>query len=93
MNGRYHVATSPEDRIAIAVVAAIRCYEGEHPDGVSPGQVYLADFLKPFIERELVEARLDEMHRQGKERALRERELVLAFQGLTKSCSERVSKA
>ena len=75
--------------MAIATVAAIHSYFRQHPQGVAPGQGFLADYLKPFLERELLEARLDELHKLlhfGK----RERELLDSLHRKLRECSERV---
>ncbi len=76
--------------MAIAVVAAIHSYFKQHPQGVAPGQGFLADFLKPFIEREINEARLNELHRPAKVIAPRERELVDELEALRRECSARI---
>lgn len=60
MNGRYEHASSPEERMAIAVVAAIHSYFIENPQGVAPGQGFIQRFLKPFIDREIIDARISE---------------------------------
>jgi hypothetical protein len=75
--------------MAIAVVGALHSYFVQHPQGVSPGQGVLADYLKPFVERELLEARLEELHllsRFGK----RERELLDWLHRTMRECSERI---
>lgn len=90
MNGRYVYAETSHDRIAIAVVSAINRYFAEHPDGIAPGQVFLAEFLKPFIDRETDAARLEELHRRSGEIAPRELELVERLQELTQVCAERI---
>ena len=89
MNGRYGLAATPEERMAIATVGAVHSYVQQHPQGVAPGQGFLADYLKPFIERELLEARLDELHklcRFGK----RERELLDSLHRAMRECSDRI---
>lgn len=75
--------------MAIAVVAALHSYFVQHRKGVAPGQGFLAEYLKPFLERELLEARLDELHKLshfGK----RERELVEGLHGKLRECEERI---
>lgn len=97
MNGRYRLAETPEERIAIAVVAALHRYFLEHPQGVAPGQHFLADFLKPFLERETVAARLDELMRRSTVRELerrvsgqaRELELGKRILELVMDCEQR----
>jgi hypothetical protein len=91
VNGRYGLAESPEERIAIAVVSAIHFYFQQHPQGVAPGQGFLSDFLKPFIDREISEGRLDELHRRLTTVAPRERELLLELQALRQACSKLAS--
>lgn len=76
--------------MAIAVVAAIHSYFKQHPQGVAPGQGFLADFLKPFIDREINEARLSELHRPAKVVAPRERELLNELEALRRECKARI---
>jgi len=87
VNGRYLLADSPKERIAIAVVAALHSYFKQHPKGVAPGQHFLADFLEPFIEREMVGRALEELHR---DHAGRELELVKKVQELIELCAKRI---
>jgi hypothetical protein len=91
VNGRYSMAETPEDRIAVAIAAAERKYRQEFPHGVTPGQTFLAGFLRPFIERELLAARVDELHRMTSAKT-RERELVEALHAATAECQERISR-
>lgn len=77
--------------MAIAVIAAIHKYFLKYPNGVAPGQVFLAEFLKPFIESELNTARIDELHRRTKVVTLRERELIDASHKLSRICAERIA--
>jgi hypothetical protein len=92
LNGRYHAADSAAERIAIAVLAAERKYSVEFPNGVTAGQVFLADYLRPFIERELVAARIEELHHMtNNEIRPRERELVNALAAATRECEQRVN--
>lgn len=77
--------------MAIATVAAINAYFVQHPKGVAPGQGFLADFLKPFVERELLEARLDELHKRVGKIGQREREVVEELGAVTRRCAELVS--
>ena len=92
MNGRYHVAETPQDRLAIAVIAAARKYEKEFPNGVAPGQVFYADFLRPFIERELLAARMDELHKLSAQQIRhRERELAESLAAATSECQARIN--
>lgn len=92
MNGRYALAETPHDRLAIAVIAANLAYFREYPSGVAPGQVFLSEYLKPFIERELLEARVDELHeRLEKTIAPRELELVTDLMVLRHKCINKIS--
>jgi hypothetical protein len=77
--------------MAIATVAAINSYFAQHPHGVAPGQGFLADYLKPFIDRELLEARLDELHKRVGKIGQREREVAEELGALMHRCSELVS--
>jgi uncharacterized FlgJ-related protein len=49
--------------MAIAAVPALHSYSVQHSKGVAPGQWFFAEYLKPFLERELLEARLDELYK------------------------------
>lgn len=91
MNGRYGLADTPEERIAIAVVSALHAYFQQHPQGVAPGQGFLADFLRPFIQREIKEGFLMELHDHNKRIAVREREIVQELLGLRQECDTRVA--
>jgi hypothetical protein len=77
--------------MAIATVAAINAYFVQHPQGVAPGQGFLADYLKPFIDRELLEARLDELHKRVGKIGQREREVVEELRVVISRCSQLVS--
>lgn len=98
MNGRYRLADTPEERIAIAVVSALHRYFVEHPQGVAPGQHFLSEFLKPFLERETTAARLDELMRKSASHAIerrlsgqaRELELGKRILELIMECDKRV---
>ena len=75
--------------MAIAVVSALHSYDVQHPKGLTPSHTFFAEYLKPFLERELLEARLDELHKLlhfGK----RERELLDSLHRKLRECSERV---
>ena len=89
VNGRYGLAVTAEERMAIAVVAALHCYFVQHPKGVAPGQGFLAEYLKPFLERELLEARLDELHRLS-DVGKREREILDSLHRKLRESSDRI---
>lgn len=76
--------------MAIATVAAINAYFVQHPQGVAPGQGFLVDYLKPFIERELLEARLDELHKRVGKIGQREREVAESLSAVMHRCAELV---
>ncbi len=92
INGaRWAHAESPEDRIAIAVIAGTAEYFRKHPEGVAPGAVFLAEWLKPFLELESLDVRMDELHRIQTDKIRgRERELVENRQALTRTCQEKM---
>jgi hypothetical protein len=87
VNYQYIIAETPEERVAIAVVAAIHAYFKQHPAGVTPSRHFFAEFLKPFIEREMETRALDELHR---DHAGRELELLSKVKELTSVCSKRI---
>jgi hypothetical protein len=76
--------------MAIATVAAINAYFAQHPQGVAPGQGFLADYLKPFVARELLEARLDELHKRVGKIGHREREVAEELGAVMRRCAELV---
>jgi len=88
MNGRYALADTPEDRISLAVVASIHAYFQQHPNGVLPGQTFLSQFLKPFVEREALEVELRIL--QGRT-AHREREILQNLARLRAECEKRAN--
>lgn len=64
MNGRIHEDETPEGRIAaVARSLAIKMEKAYQRSGVGPKEPDYADYraaLKPFIDRELILARMDE---------------------------------
>ena len=92
MNGRYSLASTPEERLAIVMVAAIGAYFTQHPQGVMPGQGFIKDYIKPFLERELMEARLNELHRPAFVLAPRELEIANQLSALVHLCNELMNK-
>lgn len=90
MNGRYGLVTTREERIAIAVLAAQAAYKEEFPLGVAPGVTFLASFLKPFLDRECMEAQLEELHRPARILAPRERMLAQELTELIHVCNRKV---
>ena len=77
--------------MAIATVAAIHAYFAKHPQGVAPGQGFLAEYLKPFLDRELLEARRDELHKRVGKIGQREREVAEELGAVIRRCSELVA--
>lgn len=95
MNGRYAHAETPEARIAIAAIAANNAYFKQFPDGVAPGQVFLEEFLKPFVQREIFEARLFEMHAGAERIAPKEKqvEFIKTLIRLRDECTQKMHGA
>lgn len=93
MNARFSRAKTPEERIAIAVVEANKEFYRRHRKGKKPNLRFYIDFLEPFIEREVRQAGLDELHLQihGPTR-IRERELVDSLQHWIRLCEEKISR-
>jgi hypothetical protein len=75
--------------MAIAVVAAIHSYFVQYPKGIAPGHGFLAEYLKPFLERELLEARLDELHKLS-DFGKREREILDSLHRKLRESSDRI---
>ena len=71
--------------MAIVMVAAINNYFVQHTQGVMPGQGYLMDFIRPFIELELLEAKLEPSMTEY-ERQMAQSKLMM----LRHTCAERV---
>ncbi len=73
------------------MIAGTAEYFRQHPDGVAPGAVFLAEWLKPFLELESTDVRMDELHRiQTDKIRVRERELVEKRQALARACQEKM---
>ena len=91
MNSRYAHAETPQERIAIAVVAAQHAYQQEFPNGVSPGAVFLEQFLEPFVEREVLQSYIDGLHRRMRDAGSHEMEVLNRLQKATHLCEIRVN--
>jgi hypothetical protein len=89
VDGCYALAATAEERMAIAVVRALHSHALQRQEGVTPSQQFLAEYLKPFLERELLEARLDELHTCSQFRK-RERELLDSRHCKLRECVERI---
>jgi len=90
MNGSYIYADSPEERIAIAIVS---CNEDErirNPKGVLPGYDTYKEWMKPFIEREIIHALLQKIHEGTKRNVISEAELAARLVMVNKSVQERL---
>ncbi len=73
------------------MVAGTYEYFRQFPNGVMPGATFMAEWLKPFIELECMECRMDELHQiQGNGIRVRERELVDQRQVLARTCQVRI---
>lgn len=71
--------------MAIVMVAAINNYFTQHSQGVMPGQGFLMDFIRPFIEMERLEAKL-EPPLTAHERQMAEGKMMM----LKHTCAERI---
>lgn len=92
MNGRYALARTRGERMAIAVVAANQDFVQAHGSGKLPTAEFYEDYLEPFIERELRQAQLDEIHLQtGGPIRRRELEVVDSLRYWNRLCEERVN--
>lgn len=80
MNGRIHNELTPESRIAAAIkTLQLKFYarfKHRNPEYRIPDYADYRDHLKPFIDRELAAARLDELLTTGKPVAIRRIELA-----------------
>lgn len=89
MNDQYVLADTPGERIAIAILVAIK----NQPSDVSAGEKkeFYRDFIEPFLQRELRQAQLDELHLliHGKVKK-RERELVESLHHWDRKCQEKL---
>ena len=65
MNGVYFKADLPIERLAIAVKACLELYYRNHQDqqyhGMRPNYGYYEDYLKAFLDRELLNAKLEQL--------------------------------
>jgi hypothetical protein len=81
------------ERIVSGVMAANREFYSLHPDGTEPDRAFYLDFLEPFIEREMRQAKLDEVHLQtGGPVRKRESELVDSLRHWNRLCEERMNQ-
>lgn len=66
MNGRYALAQTPLERLAIAVVKANEVWRTRHPDhfrdGLLPSQGFYQEQLLSYLEREKQEVQLECIH-------------------------------
>lgn len=90
MNGRYGLVTTREERLAIAFIAAQRAYAQEFPQGVAPGITFLSAFMKSFIDRECLQAQLDELHRPARILAPRELALTKQLAEMILACQKKI---
>lgn len=90
MNGRYGLVTTREERLSIAFIAAQHAYAKEFPLGVAPGVTFLSAFMKPFIDRECLQAQLDELHRPARILAPREWELTRQLSEMIHTCQKKI---
>jgi len=75
-------------RFAIAMRACYEQYFRVHPDGSSPGEVFIEEYMKPFIDCELEQRSLDDVHRDSQRREL---ELISELTRLRQLCVERIN--
>jgi len=89
MNLIYARAKTPEERIAVAVAAANRQFAKLRGAEAIPDRAFYSEFLEPFLQRELRQAQLDELHlvTTGAVRK-RERQIIDALQHWNKRCEE-----
>lgn len=80
MNGRFAHEDSPEGRLAaIAVMVATKIEDTYTKTGRGPRKPDVADLreaLRPFVQRELIKARLDEAERALDMKAERRADLI-----------------
>ncbi len=81
MNGRVHHDDTPEGRIA--AVARSLCIQMEKKSSREPDYADFRDVLRPFLQRELLNARIDEARKtSGRALTQRVRELAKELQSL-----------
>jgi len=81
------MAQTAHKRMAIAARAGCELYLRENPGGVSPGEVFLEEYLKPFIDCELAVRTLDDLHKETQKKEL---ELISEVTRLKQICVERM---
>jgi hypothetical protein len=77
--------------MSIAVVSAYNTYFREHPLGVSPSYGFLQEFLKDFVDCELLQKELDMLHGDWQTLAKREREMLERLKLLRAVCIKKAS--
>jgi len=70
------LADLPEEYFAAAVVSANELYARMDPSGRLPDHKFYKDFLKLFLLRDALHARLDQIHSGLRDTAEEERELL-----------------
>ena len=81
MNGRVHLDDTPEGRIA--AVARSLCIQMQKKLKREPDYADFRDVLRPFLQRELLNARIDEARKtSGAVLTARVKELAAAIQAL-----------
>lgn len=63
-NRSYILAETPTERIAIAVANANDVWRDTHPDASMPNEAFLEDYLDPFVECEVLTARLGQSRKE-----------------------------
>lgn len=80
MNGKIAYQDSPEGRLAAVAVVLMEQFEDRHAKtGVGPSKPDVADIreaIRPYIQRELIRARIDEAERGISVKGNRRTELV-----------------
>jgi hypothetical protein len=82
----YEFAKSPEERLAVAVLAALKRHHHLQLTG-DPSLEFMTKFLAPFWDRERIETIINEFHKPQRERELF---LVQLLGRLRNICIEKI---
>jgi len=85
----YTLAQTRKERIGIAAQAALRAFFAQSPEALVPSAEFLAEFLEPFLERELLEDRLTRNHQERQSLGVEDVDLNLQLSNILEECKRR----
>jgi hypothetical protein len=91
INGRYATALTTEERLVLAMMAAVAAYFIDDETGSKmPGQGFLVEYLKPFIDREKLEWERERVRMKMDPAAVVERKLESKLSELIDICERKI---